>query len=98
MRVYAQFLVINTERKLSEAVGSDGAFILGGRNSIQTQKNDAMVKMHRLRAVRPEFVGYRIYRGARFSNNNLLEYEWVRSGTYEGCQVKALTLNEEALL
>lgn len=80
MKVYAQFLTTDLKGKLIEAIGSSGVYILDGRNNILTQKNDAMVRMHQLRFLHPEYVGYRIYKGERFANDNKLLAEWIRSG------------------
>ena len=81
MKVYAQFLTININGKLSETLGSDGVFILDGRNNINTWKVDAMVRMNQLSNVQPNYIGYRIYKGNRFSDNNTMIYEWIKFGS-----------------
>ena len=79
MKDYTQFLVTNNNI-LMEAMGSDGVCILDGRNNLQTMKIDAMLRMNKLQVVRPNLVGYRVYKSERFDNKNLL-YQWVISGT-----------------
>jgi len=79
MKAYVQFLTVN-DNILMEAMGSDGVFILDARNKLQTMKIDSMLRIHRLRKVRPDFIGYRIYKSERFDNKNL-QYEWILSGT-----------------
>lgn len=88
MKVYVQFLTTDLKGRLTEAIGSDGVYILDGRNKLRTQKNDAMVRMHRLRSVHPEYIGYRIYKGERFANDNFLVAEWIRSGAKYSREVK----------
>ena len=79
MKAYAQFLVVNSNI-LMEAMGSDGVFILDGRNNLKTMKIDAMLRMNKLQAVRPNLVGYKIYKSERFDNKNL-QFQWIISGT-----------------
>ena len=79
MKAYAQFLVTNNNI-LMEAMGSDGVFILDGRNNLQTMKINSMLRMNKLQVVRPNLVGYRVYKSERFDNKNLL-CQWVISGT-----------------
>ena len=81
MLYYAQFLEKNLKNDLVEALGSDGVFILDGRNTLKTMICDTMIRMHRLSNVKPGYVGYRIYKGERFSDNNQLVQQWVCSGT-----------------
>ena len=84
MKVYTQFLEVY-DNKLQECGGSDGVFILDGRNNLSTQVADSMERMHQMRFVRSNIVGFRIYKGARFDNNNPILREWVRSGAeYNG--------------
>lgn len=81
MKVYAQFLTKDLSGYLVEALGSDGVFILDGRNNVDTWKIDAMMRMHKLRNVQPDFIGYRIYKASRLGEGTLV-YEWITSGTY----------------
>jgi len=79
MKAYVQFLTVNN-KILMEAMGSDGVFILDGRNSLRTMIIGIMKRMNKLRHVRSDFIGYRIYKSERFDNKNLCK-EWILSGT-----------------
>lgn len=77
MKYFIQFLHVR-DNKLYENLGSDGVFILDGRNNLQTMKCDAQARIHTLRNI-AKIDGYRIMQGNKFSNATQL-YEWVRSG------------------
>ena len=77
MKYHLQFLQVIDE-ELHEILGSDGVFILDGRNNRRTMICDAQERIHKLRNVQ-RIDGYRIMKGDRFSNA-VCEYEWVRSG------------------
>ena len=79
MKYYTQFLELQ-DKKLVESIGSDSVFILDGRNNLQTMNIDSMLRMHKLRHVHNYYVGYRIYKGTRFSDNNEIMKEWICSG------------------
>ena len=81
MTYYLQFLVVNQNKYLSDLLGSDGVFILDGRNKLDTMKADAQLRMHRLRFVQPNIIGYKIIKGTRFDDNNPVLYTWILSGT-----------------
>ncbi len=51
-RYYVQFYAKSLDGTLVEACGSDGVFILDGRNKLQVMKLDAQKQMHRLTKVR----------------------------------------------
>ena len=72
MKAYVQFLSNDTTGKIHEELGSDGVYILDGRNNLETWKCDAIERMHRLRFVKPYLKGYRIYRGSRFDNSHMI--------------------------
>ena len=81
MKYFAQFLHVK-DNELHENIGSDGVFILDGRNTLDTMKRDAQERLFRLRNV-SRIDGYRIMKGERFSDAEQV-YEWVRSGTRRG--------------
>lgn len=78
MKYYAQFMQVNHNRKLMETCGSDGVFILDGRNTPSTMVVDIMIRMHQLKKIKT-FDGYRIYKGSRFGQGVMVK-EWIRSG------------------
>jgi hypothetical protein len=67
MNVHAQFLTVNMSGKIWEATGSEGVFILDGRNTYGTQAHDARERMKKLSKAQ-NFVGFVIKKGNRFSN------------------------------
>lgn len=77
MKYYLQFYHV-IENELQEICGSDGVFILDGRNSLRTMKCDAQERIYKLRNVQ-KIAGYAIMKGERFTNSVCL-YKWVRSG------------------
>ena len=81
MRWYVQFTVSHDKIEVVEVMGSDGVFILDGRNNLRTMSQDAMKRMHKLRNV-CKIDGYKIMKGERFDNSVCL-YEWLRSGSLE---------------
>jgi len=80
MRYYAQFLELKktwTDKEwktipheFSEVLGSDGIFILDGRNNLTTMHYDCKCQIERLKNVKSGIIGYRIYRGSNFENEN----------------------------
>ena len=76
MKYFVQFLHIRSG-KLYENLGSDGVFILDGRNTLETMKRDAQERLFRLRNVR-QIDGYRIMKGERFTNAEQV-YQWVQT-------------------
>ena len=79
MKVYVQFLTTDTSGDLCESVGSDGVFILDGRNTLETWKADAEERIHRLRFVQTNIVGYRIMKGDRIGDSKMV-FEFVQTG------------------
>lgn len=77
MKFYVQFTEVK-DNKIIEKIGSDGVFILDGRNNLRTMKCDAIERAYRLRNVQ-NIDGYKIMRGTRF-DNSVCVYEWLRSG------------------
>lgn len=80
MKYYAQFQtessgqafkdgkMINVTKFPIDALGSDGVFILDGRNSLCTMKEDAKQRMQQLSKVR-SFIGFKIMQGERFTKS-----------------------------
>ena len=81
MKYFVQFLHIRNG-ELCENIGSDGVFILDGRNTLDTMKRDAQERLFRLKNV-SRIDGYRIMKGERFTNAEQV-YQWVRSGARRG--------------
>jgi hypothetical protein len=79
MKYFVQFLtlssgqtfkdgkMINVEKFPIEAMGSDGVYILDGRNSLETMKDDAKNRIEKLKNVQ-SYLGFKIMRGERFTN------------------------------
>lgn len=64
MKAYVQFY--ENLKKPIEAIGSDGVYILDGRNSINAMVYDAKDRMKKL-AIK-NFVGFKIIEAQRFSD------------------------------
>jgi len=62
MKYYVQFLDKNLKGEIGEACGSDGVFILDGRNSLSTMLDDAYERMARFDKLH-NYVGFTIRRG-----------------------------------
>jgi len=75
MTAYVQFLTKNLKGQTVEACGSDGVFILDGRNCLDTMINDAYEQKHKLRFVQKHYVGFEIRKGARFESYTVVHKE-----------------------
>ena len=64
MKYYTQFY---TDENI-EALGSDGVFILDGRNAIRTMILDSIARAYQLANVK-RFHGFEIMKGERFDNS-----------------------------
>lgn len=51
-----------------DALGSDGVFILDGRNSLSIMISDSKNRMQKLEKLH-NFIGFKIMKGERFSNS-----------------------------
>lgn len=83
MKYYAQFLenssgqtwcpikkgLVSAPITIVDAMGSDGVFILDGRNSLSTMINDATKRMKSLSKVKPNYIGFKIMRGEKFTKS-----------------------------
>lgn len=80
MKFHVQFLILNTKGKLDEACGSEGVYILDGRNSLRTMKVDAIMRFHKMNKIH-NYVGWRIKQGSRFDNSVIIN-QWILSGEH----------------
>ena len=77
MKYYVQFLNESSGRTFKDgqifevpkfpidAIGSDGVFILDGRNSLEIMINDAKERQAKFK----NFIGFKIMKGERFTNS-----------------------------
>jgi len=73
MKYYVRFMQEGTTGELVERLGSDGVFVLDGRNSIGTMIRDARRRMVQLVSI-TDIVGFKIMQGSRFANDNKCVY------------------------
>ena len=66
MKIYAEFF--NKEGK--PFCGSDSVYMLDGRNSIKTMKEDIYRRANRLLYVKSNIGFYKIYKGERIQHGN----------------------------
>jgi len=78
MKYYVQFTHIRNN-EIVDNLGSNGVFILDGRNTIETMQCDALLRMNELRKV-ANIDGYKIVRARRFTDKGTIIYQWIRSG------------------
>ena len=81
MKYYVQFTHVR-DNKMVDNLGSDGVFILDGRNTLRTMICDIMVRTDQLRKV-ANIDGYKIIKADRFTDEGTVIYEWIRSGARE---------------
>lgn len=75
MKYHVQFLDKDLKGNTVDAMGSDGVFILDGRNTLETMMNDAVDRKHQLRIVH-KYVGWSIRQGDRLDNaTEIARYE-----------------------
>ena len=77
MKVHVAFLQKNLANEISEICGSDGVFILDGRNNLPTWIEDSKVRINQLKYVKPNIIGFRIKLGDRFSNSKAIYEEMM---------------------
>lgn len=81
---YTQYLKYNLNNEISDALGSDGVFILDGRNRLGVMIQDSLKQMDSLSIVQPHFIGFRIIKNGRFIdscdpiNKSKIVYEWIK--------------------
>ena len=88
MKVYVQFYHMSTgyvegsippcfseiNKKPIELCGSDGVFVLDGRNNIETMKEDAQQRLQKLNNFGKQITGYKIIRANSFLDNGKVVY------------------------
>ena len=76
MNYYVQYLVTNVmANETVNALGSEGVFILDGRNNMATMITDAKRRLHALRHIH-NYKGFHIVKGTRFEDSNAILYEY----------------------
>ena len=77
MKYHVQFMELDLENKLVEALGSDGVMILDGRNAIYNMKADAYKQFLKMNKNLHSYCGWRIKKGSRFDNSVVIS-EWIK--------------------
>ena len=75
--VYVQFLTLNTRNEPDTLCGSDGVFILDGRNKMETWVKDAFKRIHQLQYVQKNIVGFKIIKG-HLREKGETQYIWLK--------------------
>jgi len=77
MKYYTQFLVrYGPNEEIRELLGSDGVFVLDGRNNLGTMIRDSMERIEKLKNVQPSIVGFSIIKGSRFGDGTEI-HKWI---------------------
>ncbi len=79
MKYHVQFLNLDLKGEVQDALGSDGVFILDGRNSLSTMEVDANKQFHRMNKHLHTYCGWEIRKGTRFDNAVPVK-RWMLSG------------------
>ena len=74
MKKYVQFLTQNQNGKIDRALGSDGIFILDGRNTLETMIDDATTRQWQLRKIHT-YIGFEI-RSGDLKKSNIIHTEY----------------------
>jgi hypothetical protein len=74
MKYYVQFLKVNMAGEIDEQLGSDGIFILDGRNNLYTMIQAAFDRIHALRHVKKHIAGFDIMKGDLRNSVNIHRY------------------------
>jgi hypothetical protein len=72
MKYYVQFYRASDPTSKTEILGSDGVFILDGRNNLQTMITDAKRRIHQLKNIHDDIIAFTINRGERFSDSRIV--------------------------
>jgi hypothetical protein len=74
MKYYAQFYrhSYDTTSSKTEIIGSNGVYILDGRNKLLTMIEDARKRISQMKGVHSDIVAFTIHRGERFSKSQLI--------------------------
>lgn len=76
MKYYVQFLLVDQHGFIADAIGSDGRFILDGRNNLDTMITDALTRYNQIKVVKPFYVGFQIQKGD-FRKSYCI-YQWLK--------------------
>ena len=69
MQYYAQFLISGTDGEPQDLLGSDGVYVLDGRNHIGSMCKDSFNRIEKLKAVQPHIIGFKIMKGKKFTES-----------------------------
>jgi hypothetical protein len=69
MKYYVQFYRAFDSNSKTEMLGSDGIFILDGRNNLSTMIKDAKKRMSQLKNIHNNIIAFTINRGERFESS-----------------------------
>jgi hypothetical protein len=72
--VYTQFFTTNLKGDIDTALGSDGVFILDGRNNLTNMIIDSNDRYKKMKRIHDDYIGYKIMKGNRFDDNNQILY------------------------
>ena len=79
MKVYVQFLTLDTQGEVCDLLGTDGVFVLDGRFKLRTWIFDALAQIERLKNVQPDIVGYKIVMADSFRNDGNCIHKWTNN-------------------
>ena len=69
MKYYIQYYDKKLNGEIDESLGSDGVFILDGRNNLNTMINDGYEQYNRIKKVRPGLSHFKVMKGERFTRS-----------------------------
>ena len=72
MKYYVQFYRASDPTSKTEILGSDGVYILDGRNSLPTMIEDAKKRINQIKNIHSDIIAFTIHKGERFSNSQLI--------------------------
>lgn len=74
MKYYTQFYRPSdtTSNSKTEILGSNGVYILDGRNSLPTMIEDARKRISQIKGVHDDIVAFTINKGERFSESHII--------------------------
>lgn len=74
MKYYVQFYrhSYDTTSSKTEILGSNGVYILDGRNNLSTMIEDAKRRIHQLKNIHDDIVAFTINKGERFSESRIV--------------------------
>ncbi len=80
MRVYVQFLTLDTKNEVCDLLGTDGVHVLDGRKKVRTWIEDAHIQKKRLKNVQPRIVGYKIILASDFKSKGTCVHKGLNEG------------------